>query len=407
MTQSTLAIGSRVKVTTRQGGAFYASSYDKIGVVTALTQHRVDVRFDDGSEDYGFRTAVTVVTPAGVLAIGKRVKVTARSGGGFYSRYEGKEGVVTSVGQDSVHVRFDVDGEVDYGRKTDVELLEPVKDAQGFVQNTEKKLPAARGTLMDVLYNDGTLILDLPIGTGTSKRASNNSNSYSATTWSGLGNAGIKAFRLPADRPIVAPTIKTIAISDMKAGQIIRVASAEGNHNHWGFKVGRTYTAVDRGLKHESGSTLRHNWDNWVFELVAEAPAPTLDEQLAALKAELVGIEAEKAAAEVTVRTGQAAVEAAEAKRVVLVGRLAAHGIQFIETPVVVTAQEAFAAGTLEVGVTLLAVSPEDEHEHTAGREYKVIARDGGDSSEFKLESNDGYGWWIRNEELDNYTVVA
>lgn len=412
MTQSTLAVGSRVKVTTHQGGAFYSRSYDKIGVVTALTQHRVDVRFDDGTTDYGFRTAVTLIQSP--LIVGTRVKVTAVAGGIFYSRYEGEEGVITDTGvgghSDWIRVKFDTDGCSDTGRACDVMVVESIKDAEGFILNTEKTLPVSLGTVLDVLYNDGTLILDLPVGTGVTKCASNNSNSYSATTWLGVGDAGIKAYRFPADRPATTEPHagRRILRKDVKKGMKVKLVSDNGDHRHWGFKIGEVYDCIDGGIIAFDGVTHRGtNYGDWVWELV-DPSTGSLDEQLAALKAELEGVKAEKAAAEADVVTAQGVVDAAEAKRIALIGRLAAHGIQFIgELFPVVTAQEAFAAGNLDVGVTLLCVTPEDDSEHTAGREYKVIQRDQGDEAEFKLESNDGLGVWVENEALDGYTVVV
>jgi len=421
MTQHTLAVGSRVEVTGRKGCAFYSRSYGKRGVVTKLTINAAHVKFDDGTEDWGRRDGVTVIQGVDGFVVGARVKVTAWSGGTFYSRHEGKQGVIERRVDNMIYVRFDHDGTTDYGMIENVELVvaapaTPVKDAQGFISNagnTTGKLPAERGTKMDILYMDGTLILDLAIGTGVPKRASNNSNSYSATAWaySERGSATIKAYRFIADRPVEAPVVRLIKREDVKKGMQVKLISDNGGHRHWGFKIGGVYDCIDGAIQ-APGSDVFHrgtNYGDWVWEVVKEAPAPTLDEQLAALKAELTQIKAEKERAEAGVVAAQALVDAAEAKRAEIIGRLSKHGIQFIgeEGVKAQTAQEAFAAGTLEVGMTLLAVTPEDEHEHTAGRQYKITHRDRDDSSEFKLESNDGYGWWVRNDELGNYTVVV
>lgn len=348
MTQFNIVVGTVVEVTKRGGGLFYSNNYGKRGTVYRVSDDLVYVDFSEGNgsgRDYGRKGDVTIIRGGqpvaapvvpGVLAVGARVKVTQHQGGAFYARSYDLEGVVTELSDIAVHVAFD-NGTTDYGRKEAVTVLTPsvAKDAQGFIQNTTKAMPVKRGTVLDVLYNDGTLILDLPVGDGTTKKASNNSNSYSATTWSGHGSAGIKAYRFATDRAV------------------------------------------------------------------------TLDDQLASLKAELTAIEAREEAAQTKITEATAELAAATAEKEALQGRLTKHGIQFVPEVIIITAYAAFEAGNLEVGTTLLAVTPRDEGEHTPGKTYKVTQRDRGDSSEFKLESNDGYGWWIRNEELANYTVVA
>lgn len=299
MTQSTLAIGSRVRVTNVPGGAFYSHNYGKEGVVTELGDVRVAVRFDDGSSDYGRRTAVVVVSHS--LKVGDKVKIVGEQGGLFYPHNAGKEGVVTKapISDDGiVAVRFE-DSSTDFGRIKDVALVAPVaptpaKDEQGFISNRENTrgiVPVPRGTIVDVLYNDGTLDAQL---------------------------AGLRA-----EMEVVKSSIAT----------------------------------ANRELE----------------------------------------------AATQRVATKQSVVDNTQEELAALVERVAKHGLKFVEK----TAQDAHDEGKLAVGVTLLAVTPEDTDEHVPGKQYKIVQRDRGDTSEWKLESEDGYGWWIRNTELKNYTVVA
>lgn len=486
MTQSTLAIGSRVRVKQIAGGAFYSHNYGKEGVVTQLGDVSVTVRFDDGSSDYGRRTAVVVVSQS--LKVGDKVKIVGEQGGLFYSFNVGKEGVVTKVPTSDdgiVVVRFE-DSSTDFGRIKDVALVvpTPAKDEQGFISNRENRsgtMPVPRGTIVDVLYNDGTIILDLPAGTGASKRSENKpQNVYSATTWAfnGSGSATIVGYRFAADRPA---TRKSITHAEMKKGMKVKLIDGGTNHTHWGFRKGGVYDCADGGpiSPKPRGEVASCNWGDWVWELVEEAETPismdemevgmkvkltskgdgrhehwgmkvgvvydvvqhsrygrpgiktpggtlttnyaswtfvqvasdgTLDAQLAGLRAEMEVVKSsiatanrELEAATQRVATKQAVVDKAQEELAALVERVAKHGLKFVEK----SAQDAHDEGKLSVGVTLLAVTPEDTEEHKPGKQYKIIQRDRGDTSEWKLESEDGYGWWIRNTELKNYTVVA
>lgn len=422
MTQSTLAIGSRVRVTNVPGGAFYSHNYGKEGVVTELGDVRVDVRFDDGSKDYGRRTSVVVLPQS--LKVGDKVKIVGEQGGLFYAHNAGKEGVVTKTPTSEfgvVVVRFE-DSSTDFGRLKDVVLVAPVaptpaKDEQGFIsnrQNTRGIVPVPRGTIVDVLYNDGTLILDLPANTGEAKQSVNKpENSYSATTWTftGSGNATIVAYRFAADRPV---SESSISMDEMKVGMKVKLTSkGNGRHEHWGMKVGEVYDVVEAGhygrpAVKTPGGRLTTNYADWTFvQVVSDG---TLDAQLAALRAEMEVVKSsiatanrELEAATQRVATKQAVVDKAQEELAALLERVAKHGLKFVEK----SAQVAHDEGKLSVGVTLLAVTPEDTEEHVPGKQYKIIQRDRGDTSEWKLESEDGYGWWIRNTELKNYTVVA
>lgn len=47
-----------------------------------------------------------------------------------------------------------------------------------------------------------------------------------------------------------------------------------------------------------------------------------------------------------------------------------------------------------------------DTTEHLVGKVYAVVDLDEGDSMPVKLQSEDGYGWWIAEEYLQNYIKV-
>ena len=330
------------------------------------------------------------------IQVGDRVYIRDEAGNAFYSRNKGKQATVTRVENIRIDVKMD-DGSTDYGRKDGVDVLKP-KDEQGFTSNAGNvtgKLPAPRGTFMDILYNDGTIILDLPIGTGETKQSVNFPNrNYSASTFTfhGTGNATIKGYRFPSERPVeagrrikredvkggmkvklisdngghrhwgfkiggvyncidgaiqasedvyhrgtnygnwiweVVTDTRTIQAKDMVAGMKVKLIGDNGRHRHWGFVIGGVYTTTDKGVLNDRGeSTGTHNWGDWIWELVAEASP--LDTELAAMRKELDAIKAEKQAAEAEVTAARAKVNAVEAKRVALVGRLAKHGIQFI-----------------------------------------------------------------------------
>lgn len=211
-----------------------------------------------------------------------------------------------------------------------------IKDAQGFIQNTGVKPEVEKGQLIDVLYVDGSLILDLDLNGSNRGVAVNTGKEYFAQNWHKFDyDSSIVAYRFPEDRPV-------------------------------------------------------------------EAKQATLDELLAELKAELVGVNSH-------IVSLTAELEAATATKAALLAKVEGHGLQFIgelkESPML--ASEAREKDLLRVGSVLLAVTPVETDEHVAGKEYKIIARDEGDGSEFNLESEDGYGWWLSNEELQHYTVVS
>lgn len=211
------------------------------------------------------------------------------------------------------------------------------KDADGFIKNTGVKPEVEKGQLIDVLYVDGSLILDLDLASHKGGVAVNTGKEYYASNWNLFhADSSIVAYRFPEDRPVVL------------------------------------------------------------------AKQATLDELLAELKAELVGVNSH-------IVSLTAELEAANATKAALLAKVEGHGLQFIgelkESPML--ASEAREKDLLRVGSVLLAVTPVETDEHEAGKEYKILSRDEGDSSEFNLESEDGYGWWLSNAELHHYTVVS
>lgn len=79
------------------------------------------------------------------VKIGQKVRVTAAVG--FYSRNMGKEGVVTSIDNISIHVSFD-DGTRDFGYAGDLTQLTDCKPEaatiKGAIANVEAALEALK-----------------------------------------------------------------------------------------------------------------------------------------------------------------------------------------------------------------------------------------------------------------------
>lgn len=332
MTQFT--IGTRVRVTAAGGGLFYSGNKGKLGAVTRMSRGNeiIHVRFDDGVEDYGRPADLEVVTllgtPVGIV-VGSKVKVTRACV--FMTKFQGQTGEVTRIDGRTIFVRF-ASGSTDYGMIDELELVQ-VKDKDGFISNVGNiagKMPAPRGTKLDVLYNDGTLILDIAIGTGDSKRASNNNNAYSATTWAfhGTGSATIKAYRFPADRP--APVVsRRVTHAEMKEGMKVRyIGAATRGHEHWNFVVGQVYSCGNGGPINDDGTLASNNWGDWSWELVEQTE--TLDQQLAALRAEMDAANTEKREAQAALTEARKVYDAAEAKRVAVEARLTKHGLRLI-----------------------------------------------------------------------------
>lgn len=79
------------------------------------------------------------------LKVGQRVRVTAYHGGLFSSDFEGKVGTVLSF--DSNHVTCSFDGEEDYGRLDDVELVADVAPVSSSVKEAIANVEAALAVL--------------------------------------------------------------------------------------------------------------------------------------------------------------------------------------------------------------------------------------------------------------------
>jgi len=324
---------------------------------------------------------------------GTRVRVIGAGGSLFYSGNKGKLGTVTRLtrGDEIVHVRFD-DGVEDYGRPVDLERVTSTSIVVGSKVKVIRSvvfLSKYKGQIGEVYRVSGRTI-------------------YVVFEEGGRDYGLIDELELVVEKD--AAPARRIKREDVKQGMKVKLVSDNRGHRHWGFVIGGVYDCIDGGIIAKEDVIHRsQNWGDWVWEVVAEAPAPTLDEQLAALRTELDGVKAEKAAAEAAVTAAQAKVDAVEVRRIALVGRLAKHGIQFIgESAGTLTGLQAHEAGVLKLGSKLLTVSTADSSEHTNGREYAVIRVDAHDSDHtYKLESNDCYGFWLVNEQLAGYTLVA
>lgn len=76
------------------------------------------------------------------VKVGQRVRVIDRSGA-FYERNFNQVGTVEQIGSSAVYVRFDHDGERDYGSASELELVtqpEAVKTVKEAIANVEQAL---------------------------------------------------------------------------------------------------------------------------------------------------------------------------------------------------------------------------------------------------------------------------
>lgn len=85
------------------------------------------------------------------IKVGQRVRVTARHGGVFYSYNEGEVGTVEDVRAGSVWVRFDHNGECDYGEFSDIELVTPEVVAPATIKEAIANVEAALAVLKDLV----------------------------------------------------------------------------------------------------------------------------------------------------------------------------------------------------------------------------------------------------------------
>jgi len=81
------------------------------------------------------------------VKVGQRVKVIDR-GGAFYDRNFGKVGTVEQLSGSAVYVRFDHDGERDYGAASELELVAQsaveAKTVKAAIANVEQALAALK-----------------------------------------------------------------------------------------------------------------------------------------------------------------------------------------------------------------------------------------------------------------------
>lgn len=202
---------------------------------------------------------------------------------------------------------------------------------EGFTRNEGKAPEVEEGGLVDVLYNDGSLVLGLDVAGGKSGVAENTGMEYYAADWTLFGGkTQIKAYRLAVQEPAKLPTLESV------------LAEFKNDLN-------------------------------------------AANDKIAAITLELGNAVSEKEA---------------------LLERVQKLGFQCIgeaQTTVEQTAEGV----NLRVGSILKAVTPEDTDEHTAGSAYKVLEIDSHGYHKYKLESNDGLGWWIREDECQNYNVLS
>lgn len=65
------------------------------------------------------------------------------------------------------------------------------------------------------------------------------------------------------------------------------------------------------------------------------------------------------------------------------------------------------ASESVEIGQQFMCNASVHPSEHVVGKSYVVIDLDPGDSMPVKLQSEDGYGWWLDLRFLPNYTLVS
>lgn len=213
----TVRVGDRVRITNTE--LFNSCNRDKEGDVTRLTQDGrvVYVQLSNGSTDYGYISDVTLVAPIAKavptakngMKVGDKVRVRTGDGnrGSFYARHENKVGTITSIisGRDAVHVTFE-DGSSDCGYTIGLTLV----TSAGFTPNLGS-MPVARGTMIDVEYKDGLVMLNVSAGSdnygvSTAQGLPDSRRRY-ARSWA-LGNGGstIVGWRLAVAAPVTLET---------------------------------------------------------------------------------------------------------------------------------------------------------------------------------------------------------
>lgn len=126
---SEIKVGDRVKVV--KTAMFNGDRMGKTGTVERIrASGNLSVKFDDGGEDYGYRSDLELITPSApsaALKIGDRVKVIK----GAVFRFDSidKVGTIVRFHNDNKArpvVKFDNGGE-DWGRADEVELITPAR----------------------------------------------------------------------------------------------------------------------------------------------------------------------------------------------------------------------------------------------------------------------------------------
>lgn len=200
---------------------------------------------------------------------------------------------------------------------------------------------------------------------------------------------------------------------ELKAGQEIDILYVDGslirstdlNRLFKAENTGEWYAAVNwkPGTSRSQIKAYRHSEDRPMETPVEDK----LDYLLSALKAELDAANAQIAAS-------TEALETAKATKAALLLKVEGHGLTFTTEKVekveeAENAANARVRGELTVGSVLrcISVSSELYGEHIAGKDYRILVQDKGHCHEFKLQSEDGVGVWVRNLELFNFTVVS
>lgn len=288
----------------------------------------------------------------------------------------------------------------------------PEGDKGGFIANEGCKpvLPASQR--VDLLYKDGSLMVDVTIGSN-SNHAKNTGKYYSSNNWNLFGgDSSIIAYRLKEVAVAVATTPKIEKEIEMKVGSRVVLIHTSGcawaasNDGVEGTvtKLSSLSTTEIANVTFDNGSK---DWGRRAaLQLVQDSPAiptATVDTVLAQLKGQI-----EVAAKEI--EQANDALVGATARHAALVETLTKHGFSVSGSAVVeVNAKAAFDQKLIKKGTILRCntVCEDMVGEHIAGKTYKVTSVDHGSLADQELESEDGYGIWVDNEFLEHYTVVS
>ena len=356
MTQQ-FKVGDVVKVTAPMGGLFDRCNFGKTGTVTRVDHVRDVVYVEFGTHtDYGRPANLTLVStkPEKVRAanettngwfVGDRVKVNTEDGkrGSFFNRNSGKIGEITGILADGIacEVKF-TDGTQDCGYLEGLTFVSR-GESGNWIEN-KGVMPVPRGTLIDVKYKDGLVMLNLGAGSTDTVNATvagntGRSKRYARDWTIGQGSGTITHYRLVGGAVAVqevapAPVVKQprlINHHEMQKGMSVRYLGAgKRGHEHWNFVVGNVYRCGDGGPIAASGCQASSNWADWKWELVEEESVVPFAVAARQVREQLDAIKAEKQAAEAEVAAARAKVNEIEARRVALVATVASAGLQFI-----------------------------------------------------------------------------